>query len=144
MRTLILLLAFALPLSADPKLSDLSWMAGHWAGAKDGWQMEEVWLAPDGGVMVGMHRDAKDTKSSFEFFRIAETPEGLVYLAQPGGKPATAFALTELSKERVVFTNPQHDFPKRILYWRHDAQLCARVEGDGEAAEEWCWSAKEN
>jgi hypothetical protein len=142
MKKLILLLAFTLPLCAEPKLADLSWMAGHWTGTHDGWQMEEVWLAPNGGVMVGMHRDAKDAKSSFEFLRIAATPDGLVYLAQPGGKPATPFPLTELSKGRVVFSNPQHDFPKRIIYSLQGAKLCARVEGDGEAAEEWCWSAK--
>lgn len=142
MRKLILVLAFALttPLFAEPKLADLSWMAGHWTGSKDGLQMEEIWLAPRGGVMLGMHRDAKGAKASFEFLRIVETPDGIVYLAQPGGKPATPFPLAESSKGRAVFANPQHDFPKRIIYWLHDEQLCARVEGDGEMAEEWCWS----
>jgi len=92
--------------------------------------------------MLGMHRDAKGAKASFEFLRIVETADGLVYLAQPGGKPPTPFKLSELAKDRVVFANPEHDFPKRILYMLREKQLCARVEGDGEAAEEWCWNAK--
>ena len=39
-----------------------------------------------------------------------------------------------------MFANPEHDFPKRIIYWMKDAKLCARVEGDGGQGEEWCWA----
>jgi hypothetical protein len=44
-------------------------------------------------------------------------------VAQPGGGPAVEFALTELSPTRALFENPQHDYPKRIVY--------ERVGGDG-------------
>jgi hypothetical protein len=140
MRLLFCVLA-ALPLfAASPKIEDLSWMSGHWTLTKDGVVMEEIWTEPRGGVMLGMHRDAKDAKASFEFFRIAATDQGIVYFAQPGGRPATPFTLAESGNQRAVFANPEHDFPKRLIYWREDAKLCARVEGDGEAAEQWCWS----
>lgn len=139
MQTLLLLLALA---ATQPKLDDLGWMAGHWTLTKDGVVMEEVWTEPRGGVMLGMHRDAKDAKASFEFLRIAATPEGIVYFAQPGGRPPTPFTLTGAERGRAVFSNPEHDFPKRIIYWREDAKLCARVEGDGEGAEQWCWARK--
>jgi len=142
MRRLILLftLALTLPLFGDPKLTDLSWMTGHWAATIDGVQMEEVWLAPAGGLLVGMHRDISAKRTSFEYQRIAETKDGIVYLAQPSGQPPTPFRLIESSANRVVFANPQHDFPKRILYWLDGEKLCARVEGDGEDGEQWCWS----
>jgi hypothetical protein len=142
MRRLILLLTLSLPLFADPKLEDLSWMAGHWTGSSDGWQIEEIWLAPGGGVMLGMHRDAKGEKASFEFLRIAQTAEGIVYLAQPGGRPPTPFKLTEATATRAVFENPKHDFPQRILYTLRDGQLCARVEGGTETPQEWCWTKR--
>lgn len=138
MKTFLLLLA----LSAQPTLDNLSWMSGHWTSTKDGLVMEEVWTGPRGGVMLGLHRDAKGAKASFEFMRIAETNGEIVYLAQPGGKPPTPFTLVELDGKRAVFANPQHDFPKRILYWLEDGKLCARVEGDGESAEQWCWTKK--
>lgn len=142
MRLALCLLA-TLPLfAASPKIDDLAWMAGHWTLTKDGVVMEEIWTEPRGGVMLGMHRDAKEAKASFEFFRIATTAEGIVYFAQPGGRPATPFALAESGERRAVFANPQHDFPKRLIYWLEDGKLCARVEGDGEAAEQWCWSRK--
>ncbi|HET8774097.1 MAG TPA: DUF6265 family protein [Thermoanaerobaculia bacterium] len=139
MKTLLLLLALS---STQPTLDDLSWMSGHWTSAKDGLVMEEVWTEPGGGVMLGLHRDAKGAKASFEFLRIAETNGQIVYLAQPGGKPPTPFTLVELHGKRAVFANPQHDFPKRIIYWLEDGKLCARVEGDGEGAEQWCWAKK--
>jgi hypothetical protein len=142
MRRLLVCLALTLPLCADPKVEDLAWMTGHWSGTSGGWEVEEVWLAPSGGVMLGMHRDVKGAKATFEFFRIATTSKGIVYFAQPAGKPPTPFTLTEASATRAVFANPQHDFPKRILYSLKDKRLCARVEGDGQAAEEWCWERK--
>lgn len=144
MRSLILCLALTLtvPLCADSKLDDLSWMTGHWAATLDGWDMEEVWLAPAGGVMLGMHRDTKGARAMFEFQRIASTPEGIVYFAQPRGNPPTPFRLTEVSATRAVFENPQHDFPQRIIYTLRGQQLCARVEGEKEAAQEWCWSRR--
>lgn len=148
MRRLILLLAFlAVPaFAAEPKVEDLKWIAGHWGATIDGVEMEELWLAPNGGLMLGMHRDVKGGRAvSFEFLRIAMTKEGIAYLAQPGGKPATPFRLIESSAGRAVFENPTHDFPTRILYWMKGAQLCAAIEGkmDGkDVHEEWCWSKK--
>jgi hypothetical protein len=142
MKTLLLVLA----LIAQPKplvaIGDLAWMAGHWTSTRDGVVMEEIWTAPGGGVMLGLHRDAKDAKASFEFMRVAETSGGLVYYAQPGGRPPTPFTLVELTRTRAVFANPQHDFPKRVIYWLDEGKLCARVEGDGESAEQWCWTKK--
>jgi hypothetical protein len=136
MKTLLLL--FAITTSVE----DLSWMAGHWGATVDGVEMEEVWLAPKSGVMVGLHRDAKAQKASFEFMRIAATPDGLAFLAQPGGRPVTPFPLVEASDKRVVFANPKHDFPQRITYALQDGKLCATVEGAGQPAESWCWSRR--
>jgi Domain of unknown function (DUF6265) len=123
----------------------VAWMAGSWQGSEGGVEMEEVWLPPKGGAMLGLHRDvAKGRMVSFEFLRIEADKDGLVYLAQPGGKPATAFRLVESTKARVVFSNPTHDFPQRILYWlADDGRLHARIEGaqgGKPASQEWSWS----
>jgi hypothetical protein len=140
--TLLLALTFTLafPLAAETKLADLSWISGTWTATIDGTTMEEHWTTPAGGLLLGVHRDITPKRTSFEFLRIAETKDGIAYIAQPGGRPATTFLLAEASENRVVFANPAHDFPKRIIYWLHEGQLCARVEGDGGAGEQWCWS----
>jgi len=120
-----------------------SWMTGSWSSDSAGTKMEEHWTTADGGLMLGMHRDVSAKGIEFEFLRIEETDGKLVYQAQPFGKPATPFALKTMTADRVVFENPTHDFPQRIIYWRKGDQLCARVEGriQGKAeGEEWCWS----
>ena len=140
MKRALLLFAIALPLFAETKIGDVAWMAGRWGATIDGWQMEEVWLPPAGGMMLGIHRDVKGAKSSFEFFRIAEAKDGVVYFAQPSGKAPTPFTLIEVSATRAVFANPEHDFPQRIIYTLVEGRLCARVEGAGERTQEWCWA----
>ncbi len=41
----------------DETLNGLDWMLGSWSGEDDGVHMEEHWLPPRGGVMLGLHRD---------------------------------------------------------------------------------------
>ena len=53
---------------------------------------------------------------AFEYLRILERDGGLVYIAQPNGRTATEFVLTELGENRAVFENPRHDSPQRIVY----------------------------
>lgn len=141
MRRLLLLLVLTVPLfAADPSIDGLSWMAGHWSDGK----VEELWLAPKGELMLGVNRTImKNGKAAFEFLRIAKTEDGIAYLAQPSGKPPTAFKLVELSRGRAVFTNPENDFPKRIVYELRKGKLCARVDSgddDKSEGEQWCWS----
>ena len=105
--------------------------------------MEEFWTTPDGGVMVGLHRDVFPNKASFfEFLRVAETDRGLTYTASPRGTGTTEFVLVSLGSQRVVFENLEHDFPQRIIYRREHDRLTASIEGEVDGAvksSEWTW-----
>jgi hypothetical protein len=127
-----------------PSLESLEWLAGHWSLEQDGSLMEELWTPPKGGVMLGVHRDVPAGRGAFfEYLRIEQRPEGLVYLASPMGRKATAFPLVGLEDRKVVFENPDHDYPQRIIYEIvGDGMLRARIEGlqGGKPAEsEWTW-----
>ena len=128
-------------------IEDLSWIAGSWAGEKDGIASEEHWTTPAGGGLVGMHKDVRQGRMvAFEFLRIAVDAAGRVcYLASPGGAPATSFCAVEGGARRVVFENLEHDFPQRILYWLDsEGRLHARIEGpagEKQKFEEWIWGA---
>ena len=129
-----------------PDIADLAWMSGSWSGESRGIQMEEHWTAPKGNTMVGIHRDVgKGRTLLFEFLRIEQQGDQIVYLSMPNGRsPATAFPLKEISGTRVVFENPAHDFPQRIIYWKDGNDLRARIEGtqNGKAgSDEWRWSS---
>jgi arylsulfatase A-like enzyme len=134
------------PEAADPGrtgLSSLAWLAGSWRGDLGPVIAEETWSLPGGAIMLGFHRDAPasgDGEAFFEQLRIHDTADGLVYMASPAGRPPTPFVLEQSSPGHVVFANPDHDFPKRIIY-RLDGpdRLVARIEGDAGTGQEWAW-----
>ena len=123
----------ALPSEAEaPRLERLAWLTGNWTGVEGDTIMEEIWTTPAGGLMVGLHRDLRPGRRAFfEFLRIVEEKGQISYYAMPAGRsPATLFPLLSVSDRRVVFENPDHDFPQRILYWLDDDDMLhARIEG---------------
>ena len=115
----------ALPKPAKATMADMAWLAGAWSGTRTTTTMagtrsseiEERWSPPKGGAMLGVSRTVRgDKMRAFEFLRIVERSGGLVYVAQPGGRPPTEFVLTKLDKKRAVFVNPRHTYPQRIIY----------------------------
>ena len=135
---LLLVLASAAARAAPP---DLSWMSGDWRRCKEGEIVEERWLGPRGGLMIGANlTSTKGGRTTWELLRLAGGDDGWTYWASPMGRPPTPFKLIESGPQRAVFTNPEHGFPARILYWREGEELLARIEGtlrDKPAAEEW-------
>lgn len=108
-----------MPEPAEATIDDLAWLAGDWVGKRSsGSSIEERWSPPLGGSMLAMSRtvNTSDQMVAFEYLRIVERDGGLFYVAQPGGKTATEFVLSELGDQRAVFENPRHDYPKRIVY----------------------------
>lgn len=114
-----------------PKVDALNWMTGGWVEETPKGKVAETWLGPGNGLMVAVNlTNFTNGRKSFEFLRIAETPEGFSYFASPGGQsPPTEFKLKEMSGQRVVFENAAHDFPQRVLYWREGDALHAKIEG---------------
>jgi hypothetical protein len=47
--------------------------------------------------------------------------------------PQTDFKLTRLARQEVVFENPAHDYPKRVIYRKNsDGSLVASIDaGEG-------------
>jgi hypothetical protein len=118
---------------ARATIAEIAWLAGNWSGRTGGTELEERWTKPAGGTMLAVSRTLKDSRmAGFEFLRIVERAGGLVYIAQPGGRPPTEFAATEIGSRRVAFENPSHDFPKRIEYTLNGDTLTATISGGGQ------------
>jgi hypothetical protein len=133
---LVLLAAPAVGQTAPPDddpARAVGWLAGCWEGTlQNGALYEELWLPPRGGTLVGLARMTRgDQVLSFEFMTITQDQGTLVYSAQPSGRPPTHFRAIGVNAREVVFENPDHDFPHRIIY-RHTPpnELFARIEGD--------------
>jgi Domain of unknown function (DUF6265) len=122
---------------ARATISQVAWLAGTWAGGAANSTFEERWTPSAGGAMLAVSRTIKgDRMVAFEFLRIVERDGGLVYIAQPNGRPPTDFELTAVTETSATFENPTHDFPKVIRYARRpDGTLEARVSDGGQRAE---------
>ena len=125
----ILLTAYGSRLTAQT-LSDFSWLAGS-RSMKGTTTFEERWTEPASNLMLGLSRTVRGDKVvEFEFLRIEARADGLYYVAQPGGRPQTDFKLTKWDGTEAIFENPQHDFPKRVIYRKQpDNVVVARVDG---------------
>lgn len=124
-------------------LEELNWLAGYWTAESDGIKMEEFWLPESNGLLVGLHRDSFGSdKTFFEYLRIEQSNDTIVYKASPRGKEPTSFYLKSMDKHSVVFENLKHDFPQRIIYSLNGDTLHARIEGNVNnklKSSEWQW-----
>lgn len=142
-------IAVGTPAAASDRssLDGLGFLEGHWAGSSGRVEMEEIWIGPNGGVMLGLHRDVAPGRSTFfEYLRIEDREGTVAYVANPRGEGATSFLLLSLEGQQAVFENLEHDFPQRIVYRRDGERLTVRIEGmvDGELqSKEWVWELEE-
>jgi hypothetical protein len=111
-------------------LDDFAWLAGCWQGGSTR-VMEEQWMKPSGGTMIGMNRTVRDGRTvAYEYLQIREKEGAIYYVAVPSGQKETWFKLVRHSTTELVFENSEHDFPQRIIYrGGADGSLLARIEG---------------
>lgn len=113
-----------------PTVRDLRWMSGCWEISRPNRHVVEQWSAVEGGTLIGTSRTvANDQTSEYEFLLIREGAKGLEYVAKPSRQPEAVFTSTKVATNAVVFENPAHDFPKRIIYRRAGDTLTAAIEG---------------
>ena len=66
----------------------------------------------------------------FEFLRIEERPGGIYYIAHPKARPGVEFKLVACRRGEARFENPEHDYPRSILYRRNpEGTIYVRLEG---------------
>jgi hypothetical protein len=128
---LVFLISQNSALAAGSSIDQLSWLAGQWSQVRNQVETEEYWIAPKGGVMLGVNRTGGDGRASeFEFLRIVERDGTLVYIASPDGRPPVEFIAIQADASKVVFENKKHDFPTRVIYMvEAKNSVLARIEG---------------
>lgn len=129
---LILVLA-AGSAAAQSSLDRIAWLGGCWQSRDDGSTTIEMWLPPDGELMVGASRTVADGRArAWEHLRLRADGEQLVYTAIPSGQTETDFRSTVVRDSSFTVENLEHDFPQRIIYRRTDPDaMTARIEGPG-------------
>jgi hypothetical protein len=126
-----LLLAGFVLVQQPVSVERVSWLQGCWELSSGQRTVEEQWMAPRGGVMIGMGRTVRGgALVEYESVVIRQQGDRLAYEAHPSGEPSAVFLSSTLNESTVVFENPQHDFPQKVGYQRSGAgSLLAWVEG---------------
>ena len=140
MKALLLMVAAAAQPNAAPQ-PDLNWLAGYWLSCEEGQDVGETWSELRGGIMLGTNITTGNDAFSWEQMRIEADGQGLAFLAQPRGRPPTAFRLVRWGGSEAVFENPENDFPQRIIYRREGDRLLGRIEGGDGRGIEWRFRA---
>jgi hypothetical protein len=108
--------------AARPQRDDLNrlrWLSGCWELRSGSRLVEERWTPPRGGLMLGMSRTSRnDSIIEFEQVRIETRPAGVFYVASPSRQATAEFRASALLDSAVTFENPEHNFPKLIMYRR--------------------------
>jgi hypothetical protein len=120
---------------APVSLSSLTWLAGCWQRNTPDRVVEEQWMAPAGGVMLGMSRTVRTADGGlveFEQVRIEARGDSAVYVAHPARQAMAMFTAIAYNDSLILFENRAHDFPQRVGYRRVGADsLEAWIEGPG-------------
>jgi hypothetical protein len=116
---------------AQRATDQLSWLTGCWERRTTTGLVEEHWSSTAGGMLHAFGRTLRrDTIVEYEFVRIYNGGgDTLVYEANPSRQARAEFRAVPPFQPELVFSNPAHDFPQRVIYRRSGDSLHARIEG---------------
>lgn len=137
MKKFLLLLFVVICASASAQsVTELSWLVGTWnrTNVKAGRAAHERWVkTAEGFEGWGVNLNGADT-TFVEKLRIVTKDNKLYYVADvPQNKELTYFLMTAVSANSFTCENPQHDFPKKIVYQLDGDKLKATISGNGKS-----------
>jgi hypothetical protein len=114
-----------------PTVAQVGWIAGCWERSAGSRLIEEQWMRPRAGLMLGVSRTVVgDSLREYEQVALFQRGGHLIYAATPARQAPAEFTSIAVSDSAVTFENRTHDFPQRVIYRRRGADsLIARVEG---------------
>jgi hypothetical protein len=98
-------------------------------------------------LMLAMHRDTAGGRPPGSSSSGSSRTDAWSTARDARGRPPPTSDRVAQGPACIVFENPEHTFPRRILYWRDGATLHARIEGTRQgkpAAKDWAWTAPPN
>lgn len=119
--------------SKKPTVEPFHWMAGNWqkVDADSSSQSVEVWQIESDKLMIGYGLTTANLDTLFyEQLKIVVEGDAFYYIADVG-QGVVRFKLVASTPESWTFENPEHDFPKRIIYQKSGEKMLAFTEAEG-------------
>jgi hypothetical protein len=141
--TVVLLIISCKKSKREDKLEVANWLIGTWENKSDYGDMIEIWNKSNDSLYVGKSYfiKQKDTLHS-ESIELIQKGDLVLYIptvkGQNNDQPVT-FQLTKQTPKQLIFENPTHDFPQKIVYQQITADsLVATISGmqQGKASSE--------
>ncbi|HLA55932.1 MAG TPA: DUF6265 family protein [Flavobacterium sp.] len=121
----------------EAKVRDIekaAWLVGSWENKSPEGNLSEIWKKENDSVYRGESYFVK-AKDTLHFETISLTQSGdVVYytptvMGQNGDKPV-AFKMISMTDKQMVFENPAHDYPQKIVYTKiTNDSLVASISG---------------
>lgn len=135
--TLLALIVLMLPAiagdSPKPDLSQVEWLLGTWQRQQKNGFLYEHWARGDSTYLSGLAFTLKGKQDTLvtERMKMLQTDTALFFVAVVAhNDSAICFKLTSNDSGRLVFENPKHDFPTKVIYQAAPPDsMHARIEG---------------
>lgn len=133
--TSISLLVIACNQKPNVTIADLEWLIGTRSSQQDQMLIYESWSKTSDELLTGKsyYTENGDTVL-LETIEIKQLDGELFYcpaVSNQNGGQAIEFKLTSKNPNHLIFENPEHDFPKKIVYIKEGNNINAWIEGDG-------------
>ena len=129
--TAVILMFFSCK-NEKPSINDFKWLEGKWAGTSKDLNSFEEWQPLEGNLLEGVGGGMSGTDTVFsEKIKIEQRGEDIFYsVAVEGNDASVGFKFTGYKNDSIIFENPAHDFPQRVVYYRtSNDKLYACVDG---------------
>lgn len=117
------------------KVQQLKWLEGSWQEQRSEGLLTEEWTSSSDTLMIGKAALYDESGHSIFSDNMELSLEDNILYFKPtvsnqNNGAQVVFKETMLTDKEVIFENPDHDFPKRIIYRKnHPDSLFARIEG---------------
>ena len=137
---IVLILALAPAVSWAGDLEQLDWIIGKWKRESRRGEVYEMWQRLSEHTVEGdswIVSSSDGTSHPLESLLLVEMAGEVFYIPKVAeNEYPVPFRLTSVESGRVVFENPTHDFPRKIIYQRKgDNALKVTIEGPGDGEE---------
>jgi hypothetical protein len=116
------------PAGVDARVEQLSWVAGPWRGTLNDRTIEQHWMTPLGGSLVGMYRSIRENRASLYellameqqgdhvFLRIKHFAPGAGLVSQEAKEQSADHVLVKLDGRIAVFEGSAGGSPVRVTF----------------------------
>ena len=102
------------------KIKDTEWLLGNWTNQSEAGVAIEHWTKKNDSMFIGASYFiiGNDTASS-EAMSLEQHGEEITYnptVRDQNNNQTITFKLTSSTENQLIFENPEHDFPQKIMY----------------------------